>query len=88
MSYEEAVKEYGQLWDFQKKSRKSKVYWTAPAGECIGVMLFSLDKKNIYNLFYDFPHNLTDEEVKIFCKSEPFWAEFFCDRLEKRGITY
>lgn len=46
----------------------------------VGRHLFSFDKKKIYNLFADYPHNLTADEKKIFDKENPFWKEFFADR--------
>lgn len=36
--------------------------------------------KKIYNLFANYPHNMTAEEVKIFDKENPYWAAFFKDR--------
>jgi len=42
--------------------------------------LFSFDKKKIYNLFLDYPHNMTEEEVRIFDSENPFWRDFFSDR--------
>ena len=36
--------------------------------------------KKIYNLFADYPHNMTAEEVKIFDNENPYWAAFFKDR--------
>ena len=46
----------------------------------VGHHLFSFDKKKIYNLFADYPHNLTTEEKEIFDKENPFWKDFFLDR--------
>ena len=37
----------------------------------------SFDKKKIYNLFADYPHNLTAEEKEIFDKENPYWCDFF-----------
>ena len=51
--------------DFYKESEESKVWWIDKIG-VIGEFLFSFDKKKIYNLFLDYPHNMTKEEVKIF----------------------
>ncbi|WP_422938712.1 DUF7675 family protein [Streptococcus vicugnae] len=31
----------------------------------------------MYSLFADYPHNMTAEEVEIFDKENPFWANFF-----------
>ncbi len=46
----------------------------------IGEWLFSFDKKKIYNMFRDYPHNMTMEEVEIFDKENPYWKDFFSDR--------
>ena len=46
----------------------------------IGEILFSFDKKKIYNAWIDYPYNLTEEEKKLFDKENPYWAEFFKDR--------
>ena len=45
-----------------------------------GEELWIVDKKKFYNLFEDYPHNMTLEEVEIFDKENPFWADFFSDR--------
>ena len=65
--------------DFYKDSEDSKVWWIDKIG-VIGEFLFSFDKKKIYNLFLDYPHNMTEEEVKIFDGENPFWRDFFSDR--------
>ena len=64
---------------FFKNKETDSVYWVENADE-IGVFLFSFDKKKIYNLFSDYPHNLTDKEVAIFDKENPEWAKFFEER--------
>ena len=65
--------------DFYKDSEESKVWWIDKIG-VIGEFLFSFDKKKIYNLFLDYPHNMTEEEVKIFDSENPYWRDFFSDR--------
>ena len=65
--------------DFYKDSEESKVWWIYRIG-VIGEFLFSFDKKKIYNLFRDYPHNMTEEEVRIFDRENPFWSDFFSDR--------
>ena len=65
--------------DFYKDSEDSKVWWIDKIG-VIGEFLFSFDKKKIYNLFLDYPHNMTEEEIKIFDSENPFWRDFFSDR--------
>ena len=65
--------------DFYKDSEDSKVWWIDKIG-VIGEFLFSFDKKKIYNLFLDYPHNMTEEEVEIFDSENPFWRDFFSDR--------
>lgn len=61
---------------FYKNNPTDKVYWVDNIGT-IGEFLFSFDKKKIYNLFRDYPQKLTAEEVEIFNKDNPFWADFF-----------
>ena len=56
------------------------ISWMVDSHKKIGEHLFSFDKKKIYNLFYDYPHNLTEEEKEIFDRENPYWKEFFKDR--------
>lgn len=65
--------------DFYKDSEDSKV-WCIDKIDVIGEILFSFDKKKIYNIFLDYPHNMTEEEVRIFDSENPFWRDFFSDR--------
>ena len=41
----------------------------------------ALTRKKIYNLFRDYPHNMTEEEVRIFDRENPYWRDFFSDRI-------
>lgn len=65
--------------NFYKEDEKANVWWVEKL-DTVGEFLFSFDRKKIYNLFADYPHNLTEEEVKVFDKENPYWAEFFKDR--------
>lgn len=67
--------------DFYKNKSNDKVYWLENLDK-IGEFLFSFDKKKIYNLFRDYPHALTKRELEIFNKENPYWVNFFKDRLE------
>lgn len=62
-----------------KNNPNDKISWVDNSGE-IGVWLFTFDGKTIFNLFADYPHNLTPEQVEIFNKENPYWVEFFKDR--------
>ena len=66
--------------DFYKNHKNDKVYWVETNG-VFGEFLFSFDKKKVYNLFRDYPQALTKEELIIFNKENPYWVEFFKDRL-------
>ena len=66
-------------YEFYKENKEDKVYWVDNYDK-MGEHLFSFDKKKIYNLFADYPHNMTKEEVEIFDKENPYWADFFKDR--------
>ena len=64
-----------------------KIWWLEVLNEK-GLWLFSFDKEKIYNLFEDYPWNMTDDEVAIFDAENPYWADFFRDRKEgqKDGV--
>lgn len=47
-------------------------------------MLFSFDKKRIYNPFAHYPHALIPEEKEIFDKENPNWRKFFADSQPKK----
>ena len=48
-----------------------------------GKRLFTFDGEKIFNLFVDYPYNLTQEERKLFDEINPFWADFFKDRVQQ-----
>ena len=64
---------------FYKENETDKIYWVDNPDK-IGERLFSFDKKTVFNLFQDYPHELTEEQKKIFDEENPEWAEFFKDR--------
>lgn len=73
------------LGDFYKEKEADAVWWMDDFNS-VGKHLFSFDKKKIYNLFADYPYNMTAEEVAIFSKENPYWREFFQDRfVDKDG---
>lgn len=65
---------------FYKEHPDDKTWWLNNADETTGEFIFSFDRKKLYNLFRDYPHNMTAYEVKVFDKENPYWAEFFKDR--------
>ena len=62
---------------FYKKNPKDKIWWVDNGSEVKGEMVFSFDKKKLYNLFRDYPQNLSKEEKEIFDSENEFWKEFF-----------
>ena len=62
------------------KNKKTDINWWVDNPDDIGIFEFSFDRAKIYNLFRDYPDAMTPEEVKIFDRENPFWAEFFADR--------
>ena len=46
----------------------------------VGEMLFTFDGEKVFNLFRDYPHELTPEQKAEFDAANPFWADFFKDR--------
>lgn len=65
--------------DFYKQNKGDKIWWIDNL-DTIGEILFSFDKKKIFNLYADYPQNLTAEQKALFDKENPYWADFFSDR--------
>lgn len=65
--------------NFVKNNSDDRIWWVNNP-ETKGVWLFSFDKKHIFNMFADYPHNLTPEQKEIFDEENPYWKEFFADR--------
>lgn len=63
-------------YDFYKENKSDKVWWVDTVDK-IGEYLFSFDQKKIYNLFSDYPQNLSPEEKAVFDKENPYWKKFF-----------
>lgn len=65
-----------------KENKDNKIWWTSKI-DTTGELNISFDRKKIYNLFKDYPYNMTEEEIEIFEKEEPYWANFFAWRKQK-----
>ena len=65
---------------FYKNNCTDKIWWLDNADETVGEFVFTFDKKQLFNMFRDYPHNLTPEQKEIFDKENPYWADFFKDR--------
>ena len=69
---------------YSKRHKNDKVYWITHKGYT-GELLISFGKGRKYNLWEDYPWNLTKEEKEIFDKENPYWANYFRNRcLEKQ----
>ena len=68
-------------WDgiFYRENAADRIWWVDTADR-VGEWLFTFDKQKIYNMFRDYPHELTSEEKEIFDKENPYWRDFFKDR--------
>ena len=69
------VSEYDYIKEFCKDGDDDKIWWVET--DRIGEFLFTFDKQTIFNLFEDYPHNLTSEQKEVFDKENPFWKNFF-----------
>lgn len=64
---------------FYKENETDQIWWV-DTSDRDGEFLFSFDKKKVFNLFADYPHNLAPEQKEIFDKENPYWKDFFKDR--------
>lgn len=67
------------------KENNNSIIWSVDRFGYIGELLFSFDKKRIYNLWQDYPYNMTKEEIEIFNKEQHYWRDFFASRLGKQN---
>ena len=72
---------------FYKKKDNDKI-WSVEEIGYIGKLLYSFNKKNIYNLWTDYPHNFTKEEKELFDRENPYWKEFFSGRDQRTIEDY
>lgn len=64
---------------FFKNNPEDKIFWVDTFDKD-GEFTFTFDKKKIFNMFRDYPHNLTAQQKKIFDEENPYWKDFFKDR--------
>lgn len=63
-----------------KNNPADKIWWVDNADDVKGEWVFTFDKKKFFNMFRDYPHNLSLEQKTIFDRENPYWAGFFSDR--------
>ena len=68
-----------------EENTEKKVAWIRKPGQ-YGEMLFTFDGEKVFNLFRDYPHELTPEQKEIFDAENPFWAGFFAHRSQKPSV--
>lgn len=66
-------------YEWYKNNDTDKIWWK-DIYDRVGLWVFSFDKVKEYNMFRDYPYKLTEEEIEIFDRENPHWAEFFSDR--------
>ena len=55
-------------YKFVKNHKKYVIWWVDNAEDVKGKYLFTFDKVEIFNMFRDYPHKLTEEQREIFDK--------------------
>ena len=60
-------------WDWYKIKEEDSIWWSRPKGEK-GKLVFTFDKKTVFNFWSDFPDKLTPEQIEIFKKTNPILA--------------
>jgi hypothetical protein len=63
-----------------KNNETDKIWWKN-LPDRVGLWIFSFDQKTEFNMFSDYPQKLTPEQKKIFDKANPYWVDFFADRI-------
>lgn len=66
--------------EWYKENSTDEIWWLDNAEDKCGEFVFSFDKEHEFNLYADYPYNLTKEQKEIFDKENPHWVAFFIDR--------
>jgi len=66
--------------NWYKNNDNDKIWWLDNGDEQKGEFIFSFDKNKKYNLFQDYPQNLTSQEKDIFDRENIFWKNYFSNR--------
>lgn len=69
----EGIHEYTNGLDLYKDNENEKIWWVETP-DTVGEMLFTFDKKTVFNFWQDYPEKLTDEQIRIFQKENPTLA--------------
>lgn len=83
INVDEIFEKYKEICDnnikdyYYYKQNDTDLIWWIRNTEQKGEMLFTFDKKRIFNLFRDYPQNLSKEQKEIFDKENPYWRNFF-----------
>ncbi len=65
-----------ELEGFYQRDKRIKIWETSFINERFGPILFSFDKKTIFNFWEDYPDKLTPEQIELFNKWDPTIAAF------------
>lgn len=74
-------------YEIYKQNEGDKVWWIDNL-DAVGEFLFSFDKRKIFNLFQDYPDELSVDEWQTFNRENPFWKDFFKDRNEQYVLKH
>ena len=70
-----------------KDNEGDKVWWVD--GDLgVGEFVFTFDKKNMFNLFADYPEKLSVEEWFAFNDENPYWRKFFKSRNREYATNH
>lgn len=65
-----------------KENKGDKVWWLDDE-KSMGEYVFTIDKKNFYNLFADYPDKLSVADWITFGEENEYWVKFFRSRNEE-----
>lgn len=64
---------------FYKNHDTDTIWWVS--SPMIGSLMFSFNRITVFNLWSDYPFNLTSKQKEIFDRENPYWADFFKNRV-------
>ena len=69
------------------KNNPNDVIWWVDKPDNIGEWLFTFNKITVFNMFRDYPHELTEKQKDIFDRENPEWAIFSKIDNTQRGVN-